>query len=142
MIKQITVFLENTEGRLAALTHTLRRANVNMHALTISETSDYGLVRIICDDPDAALAALRAEDFRATETNVSAIEVPNRPGGLDDLLDALASLNMNIEYGYCFSSKGDKAVDVFKISGHAHTAEATFKLEEAGFKALRQEDLA
>ena len=129
MIKQITVFLENTEGRLAALTHTLRRANVNMYALTIAETSDYGLVRIICDDPDAALEALRAEDFRATQTNVSAIEVPNRPGGLAELLDTLASLNMNIEYGY-------------KISGHAHTAEATFKLEEAGFKPLRQEDLA
>ena len=91
MIKQITVFLENTEGRLAALTHTLRRANVNMYALTIAETSDYGLVRIICDDPDAALEALRAEDFRATQTNVSAIEVPNRPGGLAELLDTLAS---------------------------------------------------
>lgn len=142
MIRQITVFLENTKGRLLALTRCLGDAGVNMHALTIAETSDYGLVRIIADDPDAALGALDAGGFRATSTRVSAIEVPNRPGGLAELLDILEDMGLNVEYGYCFSSRGNAAVVVFRIRGDAKAAEAGFRLEGAGFKVLRQEDLS
>lgn len=141
MISQITVFLENSKGRLLALTRCLGDAGVDMHALTIAETSDYGLVRIIADNPDAALKALDEHGFRATRTHVTAIEVPNRPGGLADLLEVLEEMNLNIEYGYCFSSKGGVAVDVLKIRGDAKAAEAGFKLEGAGFKLLKQEDL-
>ena len=96
MIKQVTVFLENTKGRLAALTRALADANVNMEALTIAETSDYGLVRIICDKPDEAVAALDGAGFRAITTEVIAVVVPNRPGGLADLLEKLDALK-NIE---------------------------------------------
>ena len=141
MINQVTVFLENSEGRLSALCRCLANGGINMHALTIAETSDYGLVRIICSDPEHALQVLDEGGFRANLTKVSAIEVPNRPGGLADLLETLEGMNMNIEYGYCFSSKEDKAVDVIKIHGGAKSAEAAFKLEEAGFKILKQEDL-
>lgn len=141
MIRQITVFLENHKGRLLALTRCMGEAGVNMYALTITETSDYGLVRIIADDPDTALSALEAGGFRATCTRVSAIEVPNRPGGLAELLDVLEEMNLNVEYGYCFSSRETMAVMVFKIRGEAKAAEAGFRLEGAGFKALRQEDL-
>ena len=141
MISQITVFLENSKGRLLALTRCLGDADVDMHALTIAETSDYGLVRIIADNTDAALKAIDEHGFRATRTHVTAIEVPNRPGGLADLLEVLEEMNLNIEYGYCFSSKGGVAVDVLKIRGDAKAAEAGFKLEGAGFKLLKQEDL-
>ncbi len=141
MIKQVTVFLENSEGRLGAMCRCLGDANVDMKALTIAETSDYGLVRVIASNPDEAVAALKNDGFHATLTNVSAIEVPNRPGGLADLLDKLADLDLNIEYGYCFSVGTDRAVDVFKIDGAARAAEATFALEAAGFKILKQEDL-
>ena len=141
MIDQITVFLENSEGRLAALCRTLSDANVNMSALTIADTADYGVVRIICDDPAKALDVLAAADFRAIATKVSAIQVPNRPGGLSDLLATLASLNLNIEYGYCFSVNGETAVDVLKIRGEANNDEAAKIIEEAGFKLLSLEDL-
>ena len=141
MLDQITVFLENREGRLKALTRTLAEAQVNMMALTISETSDYGLVRILCDTPEKAVEALNAADFRVTKTRVSAVSVPNHPGGLVDLLQVLDDLGLNIEYGYCFSVNGDKAVDVLKITGAAEASRAAFALEQAGFKLLGLEDL-
>ena len=142
MIDQITVFLENSEGRLAALCRTLADAGVSMSALTIADTTDYGVVRIICDKPAHALEVLEQADFRAVATKVSAIQVPNRPGGLADLLDTLGSLDLNIEYGYCFSINGDTAVDVLKIRGEAQAADAAKAIEEAGFKLLSQEDVA
>ena len=142
MIDQITVFLENSEGRLASLCRTLADADISMSALTIADTTDYGVVRIICDKPDRAIEVLGEADFRAVATKVSAIQVPNRPGGLADLLDTLASLNLNIEYGYCFSINGDTAVDVLKIRGEAQAADAAKVIEAAGFKLLGQEDVA
>jgi len=142
MIDQITVFLENSEGRLAALCRTLADASVDMSALTIADTTDYGVVRIICDEPDRALEVLNDANYRAVATKVSAIQVPNRPGGLAELLETLESLKLNIEYGYCFSLNGETAVDVLKIRGEAQTADAVKVIEEAGFKLLSQEDLA
>ena len=138
MIDQLTVFLENREGRLAAMTRTVADAGVDMLALTIAETSDYGLVRIICDDPAKARAALEEAGFHATLTKVAAVAVLNRPGGLADLLETLDKINLNIEYGYCFSLKGDLAVDVLKIHG---AEEAVGAIEAAGFKMLDAADL-
>ena len=138
MIDQLTVFLENREGRLAAMTRTLADAGVDMLALTIAETSDYGLVRIICDDPAGARAALSEAGFHASLTKVAAVAVPNRPGGLADLLETLDKIDLNIEYAYCFSLKGDLAVDVLKVHG---TEEALAAIEDAGFKLLQASDL-
>ena len=142
MIKQITVFLENSEGRLAALCRTLADADINMYSLVIADTTDYGVVRIICDKPDEALEALNAADYRAGATMVAAIGVPNEPGGLARLLDTLDALNENIEYGYCFSIKDDMAVDVLKISGAKEASDAAKAIEAAGFKLLSQADIA
>ena len=141
MIDQITVFLENAEGRLSALCRTLADARINMSALTIADTTDYGVVRIICDDPEKAIEVLNAADYRAVVTKVSAIAVPNEPGGLAKLLDTLGELDLNIEYGYCFSVHGDQAVDVLKIRGAEKTDEAVHTLERAGFKILEQKDV-
>ena len=131
MIEQVTVFLENAKGRLAALTRVLANAHVNMEALTIAETSDYGLVRIICDKPAQAVAALEEAGFRAITTKVIAVAVPNKPGGLADLLETLDTLNLNIEYGYCFSSENGRAVDVLKVGDPARAVEA---IQSAGFE--------
>lgn len=133
MVRQVTVFLENDKGHLAALTRALADADVNMEALTIAETSDYGLVRIVCDTPDAAREALEAAGFRALVTNVIAVTVPNRPGGLADLLDVLDEAGLNIEYGYCFSAKEGEAVDVLKV---AEPERATAALKAAGYEVL------
>ena len=141
MVKQITVFLENSEGRLSALCRCLGDAGVSMKALTIAETSEYGLIRIIADDPQNCVKVLTDGGFHASLTDVTAIEVPNRAGGLADLLDKLADLDLNIEYGYCFSTEDDRAVDVLKIKGGAKAAEAVFALEAAGFRVLKQDEL-
>ena len=142
MIDQITVFLENSEGRLAALCRTLGDADINMHSLVIADTTDYGVVRIICDDPIRALEVLDDADYRAISTKVAAIGVPNEPGGLAKLLDILDELDQNIEYGYCFSINGNMAADVLKISGAKEASEAAKAIEAAGFKLLTQADLA
>lgn len=141
MVKQITVFLENSEGRLSALCRCLGDAGVSMKALTIAETSEYGLIRIIADDPQNCVKVLTDGGFHASLTDVTAIEVPNRAGGLADLLDKLADLDLNIEYGYCFSTEADRAVDVLKIKGGAKAAEAVFALKAAGFRVLKQDEL-
>ena len=138
MIDQITVFLENREGRLSALCRTLGDAGVNMSALTIAETSDYGLVRIICDDAAKAKETLDAAGFSNTCTKLIAVAVPNRPNGLAELLELLDELDGNIEYGYCFTAQGDNAVDVFKIGDPESVVET---LERAGFTVLENEDL-
>ena len=132
-MKQVTVFLENKKGRLAALTRALADAGVNMEALTIAETSDYGLVRIVCDKPTEAVEALREADFRAITTKVIAVVVPNRPGGLADLLDAFEDLGLNIEYGYCFSAEGGEAIDVLKVAEPDRAAKA---IAAAGYRLV------
>ena len=142
MIDQITVFLENSEGRLAALCRTMADAHVDMSALTIADTTDYGVVRIICDDPARALEVLNDSNYRAVATKVSAIQVPNRPGGWAELLETLDAMKLNIEYGYCFSINGETAVDVLKIRGEAQAADAAKAIEQAGFKLVSQEDLS
>ena len=133
MIDQLTVFLENTEGRLASLCGTLAEANINMSALTIAETSEYGLVRIICDNATAAVEVLELAGFRATKTKVLAVVLPNRPGSLAELLAVLDIAGVNIEYGYCFSSEDEKAIDVLKVIDYK-TAETAIK--KAGFEVL------
>ena len=141
MIDQITVFLENSEGRLAALCRTMAEASINMSALTIADTADYGVVRIICDEPARALDVLGERGLRAVATKVSAIQVPNEAGGLAQLLDTLEELKLNIEYGYCFSVNGDTAVDVFKIRSGEQTEQAEQAIEAAGFTLLTLADL-
>jgi hypothetical protein len=142
MIDQLTVFLENKEGHLAAMCRCLGDAGINMTALTIAETSEYGLVRILCSDPHKAAEALDAGGYRATVSPVMAISMPDRPGALADLLETFDGLGFNVEYGYCFLTKDNRAADIFKVGSEADSAEVTFKLEEAGFKVLSAEDLA
>ena len=139
MIDQVTVFLENQKGRLSALTRALANANVNMIALTIAEASDYGLVRIVCDSPKKAVEALNAAGMRALVTEVLAVAVPNRPGGLADLLETFEALDLNIEYGYCFSVRGEEAVDVLKVGNASNAAKA---IEAAGHRIVTLADFA
>ncbi len=139
MIEQITVFLENAEGRLAKMVRCMADAGVNMSALTIADTSEYGVVRIVCDKPAEAVTALDEGGFRAIATKVLAVAVPNRPAGLAELLSVLDENDLNIEYGYCFSLRADLAVDVLKI---AEAERASEVIAAAGFKLLELEDLA
>ena len=141
MVDQLTVFLENSEGRLAKLCRALADAGVNMDALTLMDTPEYGVVRIICQDPAGARDALTEKGYRASLTKVSLLQLPNRPGALADLLGILDDLDIPVEYGYCFSVERENAVVVLKISDPAAASKATFAIEEAGFKILTLADL-
>lgn len=138
MIKQVSVFLENSTGRLAGLTRALGDAGVNMHALMVADTADYGVVRIICDNPARARGILEELGFSVSLTPVLAVEVPDRPGGLADVLDVLGGAGVNVEYAYCFvQPSGEYAVDVFRVDD----ASCEAILTQAGFRVLSEEDV-
>jgi len=134
MVQQLTVFLENTPGRLAHMTRTLGDAGVNMRALMVADTAEFGVVRVICDRPIAAKAALESAGFGVSVTDVLAVEVPDRPGGLADVLEAIEAAGANVEYAYCFVEPGGQsAVDVLRVED---IAIATRALGEAGVRVL------
>jgi hypothetical protein len=138
MIQQLSVFLENSAGRLGQLTRALGDANINMHALMVADTEQFGVVRIIADGPHRAKEILDEMGFSAKLTPVVAVEVPDRPGGLADVLEALSDSGVSIEYAYCFvEPQGDAAVDIFKID--APNAEEVLKA--SGFRVLVEADL-
>lgn len=136
MIDQLTVFLPNEPGTLAAMAKVLGEANIQMHALMVADTADFGIVRIICDTPKAASKALEAAGYRANTAQVVAVEVDNVPGGLAVLLAKLAKVRLNVEYAYC-ASIGDRTVDVLKLSGEPIGA----KLVQAGVRDLDPADV-
>jgi hypothetical protein len=138
MIDQITVFLENDKGRLAALCRVLGDANISMHALTVADTAQYGVARIIADTPEKAHEVLNEHGFRASLTKVFAIEVPDHAGGLAALLEAFDGADVNVEYAYCFAATGGKAVDILRIDNHS---EAEAVITAAGFRVMQAQEL-
>ncbi|MGE5551969.1 MAG: ACT domain-containing protein [Bacteroidota bacterium] len=115
-VKQISVFLENKSGRLAKVSRTLGDREINIRALSIADTTDFGILRLIVSDPDQALTALKSEGFTVSATEVIAVQVQDRPGGLADILGILESAGINIEYMYAFVGKAlDDAVVVFRV---------------------------
>ncbi len=138
MISQLTVFLENEKGRLAAATRAIADAGINLHALYLADTEDFGVARMLCDTPEAAAEALKAAGWRAAVTPVLGVRVPDVPGGLAKLLEFLDENDVNVEYGYCISVEGQSAIDVLKISSDEQIEE---KLANAGFDAVKPEDL-
>lgn len=138
MIDQLSVFVENEPGRLTELCQAIGDAGVNMHALSIADTDEFGIVRIICDAPEKAAKALSELGYSARSTKVMAVAVPNEPGGLARLMNVLKDSGVNVEYAYCFASPDEQAVFVMKTSGGENVAES---LQEAGFKALQPSDV-
>lgn len=114
--EQISIFLENKAGRLSEVTSTLADANVNIRALSLADTTDFGVLRLIVDDNAKAEEALKAAGFTVRITHVVAVEVDDRPGGLHFILDALTRAGINVEYMYAFvAQSGDKAIMVFRF---------------------------
>lgn len=141
MLDQLTVFIENKPGRLVSLCRILGEANISMSALMVADTTEFGVIRIVCDSPNKALDLLRSKGYSAALTPVLAVEVPDTPGGLAEVLDLLDQRNINIEYAYCFqNSKGDFAIDVLKIeSGQQDNAIDAFK--QAGVRLLTSDEV-
>ena len=128
MLKQISVFLPNKPGILAKLTKVLLDNNINMRAISVADTSDYGILRLLVDNTDECVKILKAENYLVSLTEVIAVEVPDKPGGLHDIAKLLGNANVNIEYLYSTILKEEviivlriddisKAVDILKKIG-------------------------
>jgi hypothetical protein len=115
-IKQISVFLENKIGRLAEVTKLLADSGINIRTLSLAETAEFGVLRLIVNDADACLKVLKKNNFVAQETEVLAVEVQDKPGGLNHILEVFLKNDINIEYMYAFVEKRvDNAIVVFRI---------------------------
>jgi len=115
-VMQVSVFLENKAGRLAEATEVLGNNGINIRALSIADTADFGVLRMIVNNPEKAMDILKKSDFTVSETEVIAMEVPDRPGGLAEVLKLLTSRDVNIEYLYCFIEKsGESAIVVLRV---------------------------
>lgn len=115
-VDQISVFLENKPGTLAEVTHILGEAGVNIRALSLADTKDFGILRLIVNDNEKAREVLDQKGFTVRKTEVVAVEVPDRPGGLADILKILAEANINVEYLYAFvQQSGENAIIIFRF---------------------------
>lgn len=115
-ITQISIFLENRAGQLSEITKILSENSIDLKALNIAETADYGILRIISDDSDKAAKLLRDNGFIVTETPVAAAAVPNKAGGLNELLNIISKEEIDIEYMYSvFGQKDGLAYMIFKV---------------------------
>jgi hypothetical protein len=113
--EQISVFLENKAGRLAEVAAILAEADVNIRALALADTSDFGVLRLIVNDNQKAIQALKSRGFTVSKTDV-VVEVEDRPGGLNRILDILNQAGINVEYMYAFvQHSGENAVMIFRI---------------------------
>ena len=137
LIKQISAFVENKKGRLYSLTQTLADHNIDLKALSIADTSEFGILRCIVNDPDKALEVLRGEGFTASMTPVLGIEVEDTPGGLAQVLKVLHENEISVEYLYSFvGTRSENAIVIF----HVKETEKAFEiLQNAGLKMLTGE---
>lgn len=140
-IKQISVFLENKPGTLLKMTGVLAESNIDMRALSLAETKDFGIVRMIVDDIYTATTALKDADFISSMTDVVAVLIPDEPGGLDKVLRVLNEAGVNIEYMYAFlgGKNIDDAYMIFRV-GDTKAAETALKAKE--IKVVTQEEIA
>lgn len=114
--KQISVFLENKSGRLAEVTRILGEGEINLRAMSIADTADFGILRLIADNSDRALKILDSNNFTAKVTDVLAVEVPDKPGGLAQVMKVFSENDVNIEYLYVSLERNkDNAVIIFKV---------------------------
>ncbi|MDR2404221.1 MAG: ACT domain-containing protein [Spirochaetaceae bacterium] len=118
-IKQISVFLENNVGRLGEVTRVLAQVGVNIRAISIADTADFGILRLIVDREDTALTALAEGGFTTRVSDVAAVEIDDTPGSLAKVMELFQKLQVNIEYLYAsLESKAGKAVVIFKLEDH------------------------
>lgn len=116
IVEQVCVFLENKSGRLSEVTRAMEDAGVNIRALSVADTSDFGILRMIVNDNDKALASLKSKNFTVSKSEVVAAEVSDTPGGLSHILDVLEKAGINVEYMYAFLEHvSDKAVMIFRF---------------------------
>ena len=137
-IRQISIFLQNKPGQLSAICRDLADAGINIATLSLADTSDFGIVRMIVDDHEKAKATLSGKGHAVNVREVVAVCVPDRPGGMAEVMAVLDGAGANVEYSYAFAfHKGEKAVLVFRFSDN-DKAEAALKA--AGFTTIGEDE--
>jgi hypothetical protein len=138
-VEQISVFLENRAGRLAEVTKTLAENQINIRALSLADTSDFGILRLIVTDNEKAKDALKAKGFTVGRTNVVAAEVGDTPGGLHTILEMLNAGGVNVEYMYAFvTQSGRNAILIFRFD---RTDQAIEVLQKNSVRILSGDEL-
>lgn len=138
-VQQISVFLENKYGRLAAVTKFLAQAGVNIRALSMADTSDFGILRLIVDKPVIAYQILKEQGFTVSSTEVIAVAMPDSPGGLAGILQVMDQEKINVEYLYAFlGQSGHEAINVFRVE---KVDEAVLALQKNNIKVLSGEEV-
>ena len=127
-VEQISVFLENKPGTLEHATRILKESGINIRTLTLAETSDFGILRLIVNDVEKANKVLKDNGFRVSKTAVIAVEVPDKPGGLHSIMEVIAKEGVNVDYLYAFVEKsGENAVIIFRFDNPEKAIEALVK---------------
>ena len=138
-VPQISVFLENRRGRLREACGCLADAGINLVALSLADTTDFGILRTIVEDTDRALQVLKQANFTTNRTDVLAVEVEDRPGGLAKVLKVIEEADLNVEYMYAFNERREgRAVLIFRFEDPDEAAAA---LSKGGVNVLRQIEL-
>jgi len=138
-VEQISIFIENKSGRLAEIARVLDENNVNIRALSLADTSDFGILRLLVDKTDVALSALKGSGFTVNKTEVVAVEVPDQPGGLCKILQLLDDAQINVEYMYAFAERNaNNAVIIYRFD---EIDNAIKILQEKGVSILTGEQL-
>ena len=109
-VRQISVFVDNRPNQLAGVMKLIKDSKINVRALSVADTKDFGILRMIANDTDKAVETLKAASYAVTVTEILAISIPDSPGQLSRVLDILGNKNVNIEYLYAFLGKSDRAV--------------------------------
>ena len=139
-VEQLSIFLENKSGRLAEVTAVLSEAGLNIRALYLADTADFGILRLIVNETEKARLVLKEKGFTVEKTRVVAIEVPDRPGGLSGILNTIKDEGINVEYMYAFVEKsGENAIVIFRFDELDKSIDI---LRQAGVRILGGEELS
>ena len=117
MVRQLSIFLQNEAGKIAAITRTLASADINIRALTIADTADFGILRMLVSDVDRATKVLAEKGYMAKATEVTVVAVPDQPGGLAEVLDVMAEGSIDIEYMYSYLGRDSRSAYMIFRSG-------------------------
>lgn len=138
-IRQISVFIENKSGRLSDVMNLLKIENINIRALSLADTSDFGILRLIVNNPDKAYKSLKAKDFTVGLTDVIAVAVDDNPGGLAYVLDILKKHDISVEYMYAYVGYSiETAIMIFRFEETDKTLEI---LEKEKLRILSEEEI-
>lgn len=137
-VKQISVFMENKKGKLAEVTRYIADHNVNLRALSVGDNQDFGILRIICEDPTAAVKVLQDAGYITMMTDVLATAISDEPGSLAAILEVLSEADVAVEYTYAFLSAKAGAYMIFRVDDNQKAAAA---LAGAGIKTVDQKEL-